>query len=296
VKAEKVSLWNDSLGSDRPLRALWLTNTSGLTLDGGSFSVIEDDTFAGEGLVDPIKPGEKRLVSYAADLGVRVDSSSSNHPQRVTRVRIARGMMVQTSELRQETVYTLRDDDTTPRTVVIEHPLRVGWKLAPNGPKPEETTSSDYRFEVKLEPKQTTTLEVRESKPLKVSYELNNMSSDLIAMFVREKSINPEVQTQLEKIVAQKAQVAALQDQIDKKNADRQSIFDDQQRLRENLKALKGSSEEKALTERYVQKLNDEESQLATLQKESDALAAQRDKAQQELNAMIGNLSMDATI
>lgn len=296
VKAEKVSLWNNSLGSDRPLRALWLTNTSGLTLDGGSFSVIEDDTFAGEGLVDPIKPGEKRLVSYAADLGVRVDSTSQNYPQRVTRVQIARGMMVQTSELQRDTTYTVRDDDTTPRTVVIEHPLRVGWKLAADGPKPEETTSNDYRFEVKLEPKQTTTLEVRESKPLQVSYALNNMTSDRIALFVRQKSISPDVQAALEKIVAQKARVAALQDQIDERNGDRQSIFDDQQRLRENLKALKGGAEEKALTERYVQKLNDEETQLGTLQKESSALAAQRDKAQQELDTMIGNLSMDTTL
>jgi hypothetical protein len=296
VKAEKVSLWNDSLGSDRPLRALWLSNTSGLTLDGGSFSVIEDDTFAGEGLFDSIKPGERRLVSYAGDLGVRVDKTAENNSEPVTRVQIARGMMVQTNELRQETTYTVRDDDTTPRTVVIEHPLRVGWKLAAGGPKPEETTSNMYRFEMSLQPKQTTTLDVRESRPMRVTYALSNMNSDLIALLVRQKSINPDMQEALQKIVAQKARVAALQDQIDKKNGDRQSIFDDQQRLRENLKALKGGSEEKTLTERYVQKLNDEETELATLKKESDELTEQQDKAQQELNAMIDNLSMDATL
>src|SRR5579862_1479467 len=45
VQTEKVSLWNPSLGSARPLRALWLTNSSTLTLDGGSFSVLEDEAF-----------------------------------------------------------------------------------------------------------------------------------------------------------------------------------------------------------------------------------------------------------
>ncbi|MGH9728174.1 MAG: carboxypeptidase regulatory-like domain-containing protein [Candidatus Acidiferrales bacterium] len=69
IPVEKVSLWNNSLSSERPLRALWLTNSSALTLDGGSFTVLEDEAFAGEGLTDSIKPGEKRLVSYAADLG-----------------------------------------------------------------------------------------------------------------------------------------------------------------------------------------------------------------------------------
>ena len=76
VEAEKVSLWNAGLNSPRPLRALWLTNSSPLTLDGGSFTILEKEAFAGEGLTDPIKPGEKRLLSYAADLGVRVTAQS----------------------------------------------------------------------------------------------------------------------------------------------------------------------------------------------------------------------------
>src|SRR6185437_7867837 len=156
IAAEKVSLWNNALGSQRPLRALWLTNSSALTLDGGSFTVLEDEAFAGEGLTDPIKPGEKRLVSYAADLGVRVDAKSESRPQRVTRVRIWRGVMSMTREMQQSTTYTVRDDDTTPRTVLIEHPLRVGWKLAEGTPKPEETTSNVYRFRVSVKPKETS--------------------------------------------------------------------------------------------------------------------------------------------
>jgi len=63
VGAEKVSVWNERAGLPRPLRALWLDNTTGLTLDGGSFSVIEENAFAGEGTFDSIRPGEKRLVS-----------------------------------------------------------------------------------------------------------------------------------------------------------------------------------------------------------------------------------------
>ena len=51
----------------RPLRAIWLENKSNLTLDAGSFSIFENGEFAGEGLLDPIHPGEKRLLSYAVD-------------------------------------------------------------------------------------------------------------------------------------------------------------------------------------------------------------------------------------
>src|SRR6202790_5023141 len=70
IEAEKVSLWSGTTGSGRPLRGLWLRNTSPLTFDGGSFSVLENEVFAGEGLTDPIKPGERRLLSSAPDLGL----------------------------------------------------------------------------------------------------------------------------------------------------------------------------------------------------------------------------------
>ncbi len=296
LTAEKVSLWNSSLGSSRPLRALWLTNSSPLTLDGGSFTVLEDDAFAGEGLTDPIKANEKRLISYAADLGVRVDEKTDSQPQNVTRVRILRGVLIQTRELRQSTTYTVRDDDTTPRTVLIEHPLRVGWTLAKSAPKPDETTSAVYRFRVDAQPKQTATLEVMESEPLETKYELSNLTDDQIGLFLRQKSINADVEVALRKIVAQKNVVADLEDQISRMGDEKQAIYDDQQRIRENMKALKGSPEERALTERYTQQLASQETQLDTLQKQVADLQTKDDQAQAELNKMIRDLSLDETL
>ena len=58
IDAEKVTLWNED--SNEPLRALWLNNTSGLEFDAGSFNILEDGTFAGEGMLAPLRPGEKR--------------------------------------------------------------------------------------------------------------------------------------------------------------------------------------------------------------------------------------------
>ncbi|HEV2207115.1 MAG TPA: hypothetical protein VGR36_11270 [Candidatus Acidoferrales bacterium] len=296
VKAEKVSLWNQSDGSPRPLRALWITNSSGLTLDGGSFSVIEDNAFAGEGLTDPIKPDEKRLISYAADLGVRVASRQESDPQRVTEVRITRGIMIQTSEFRQKTTYTINDDDTTPRTVLIEYPVRGGWKLGKDTPKPAEETPSLYRFRVELKPKTEAKLAISESRPIESNYDLTNLTSDQIELFVHQGSINPQIEAAFRKIVAQKAVVAGLDAQLKRRSNEKQQIFQDQQRIRENLKALKGTAEERALTERYTKQLSDQETQLETLRRETADLQTKRDQAQAQLDNMIQNLTLDATI
>jgi hypothetical protein len=295
IIAEKVSVWNERSGLPRPQRALWLTNSSGLTLDGGSFSVMEDETFAGEGIVDPIRPDEKRLVSYATDLALNVSSRNNTERQRVARVRINHGTMIQESEVREKKTYTFRNEDTAPRTVIVEHPVRPGYQLC-SEVQPAETTAAWKRFRVSLDAKQTTSLVVEEARRELTSFAVTNISSDQVALFVRENSIDKTVEDALGKIVAQKTVVADLDSKRSNLDDEQMQIFDDQQRLRENMKSLKGSQEEKKLLERYTQQLDAQENRLEALHKEIQRLEAQKQSAQEVLDKMIEELSLDVKL
>lgn len=296
ILAEKVSLWSESLGVVRPLRALWVNNASSLTLDGGSFSVLDSNTFAGEGLVEAIKPGERRLLSYATDLGLLVDTKEFSERERVTRVRILRGTMTTTSEDREKKTYVVRNEDTTPRALVIEHPVRPEWKLSDESPKPEEKAVGLYRFRLTVESKKTEHLTILESKPLYTQYELNAVSSNQIDFLSMQKSINPEIEKALRAIVAQKNIVAGFDTRTKEEQKVIDQIFTDQGRLRENMKALKGSAEEKALLQRYTRQLDEEETQLEGQRRKLAELQAQREKANSELQKMILDLQMDVTL
>jgi hypothetical protein len=293
IDAEKVSVWNPSESS--VLRALWVNNTSNLTLDGGSFNVLEGDAFAGEGLMDAIKPGEKRLLSYAADLGVLVDAKQKNDNQRVTKVIIAHGLMTQSTEERQENTYTIRNRDSSSRQVVIEHPARAGWKLT-DDEKPAESSASFHRFRLTVEPMKTTTLLVKEYRPISNRYQLSNVTDNDIKFFLEQKMINADVEKALRHIVAQKNDVAGLDAVIGARRSQVTSIADDQQRVRENMKALKGSAEEKALVERYVRELNEQEDRVQSLRREIAETQQKRDAAQSTLNGMIEALQMEVTL
>lgn len=293
IDAEKVSVWNPSESS--VLRALWVNNTSDLTFDGGSFNVLEGDAFAGEGLMDAIKPGEKRILSYAADLGVLVDAKLKADNQRVTKVVIAHGTMTQSTQERQENTYTIRNRDASVRTLVIEHPARAGWKLTDDA-KPAESSASFHRFRLTVEPKQTTTLLVKEYRPIMNSYALTNVTDNQIKFFLDQKMINPDVEKALRRIVGQKNDISGLDGMIAGRGAQVKSISDDQQRVRENMKALKGSAEEKALVERYVKELNEQEDRVQALRREISDLQQKRDAAQSALNGMIEALQMEATL
>lgn len=293
IDAEKVSVWSPSNSS--VLRALWVNNTSDLTLDGGSFNVLEGDAFAGEGLVDTIKPGEKRLMSYAADLGILVDAKQKADNQRVTRIIIAHGTMTQSTQERQENTYTIRNRDASSRTLVIEHPARQGWKLT-DDEKPAESSTSFHRFRLTVEPKMTTTLVVKEYRPILNSYQLTNVTDNEIKFFLEQKMINPEVEKALRRIVAQKNDIAVIEAVITGRRSQVSSISDDQQRVRENMKALKGSTEEKALVERYVRQLTEQEDRVQSLRREIAEMQQKRDAAQSALNEMIGALQMEVTL
>ena len=295
IGAEKVSVWNEHAGLRRPQRALWITNSSGLTLDGGSFSVLEEETFAGEGIFDPIRPDEKRLASYATDLALNVSSTLGSEQERVTRVSVHRGVMTQESEVREKKTYTFRNEDSSPRTVVVEHPVRSGYELR-SAARPVETTAAWMRFRLEVGAKQTAALVVEEARPVVASYTISNIDSNLIGTFVQQRSIDRSVEEALRKVVAQKDAIASLEEQKNTRDEENQKIYDDQQRLRENMKALKGSPEEKALVQRYVQQLNTEESRLETLRQEIAQLEAKKDNAQAELDRMIEDLSFDVKL
>jgi hypothetical protein len=295
IGAEKVSVWNERAALPRPLRALWLQNTSGLTLDGGSFSVLEENTFAGEGIFEPIRPDEKRLVSYATDLALNVNARQTADRQRISRVVIDKGIMTQVSEMREKKTYTFRNEDTAARSVIVEHPVRPGYELRGEA-KPIETTAGTMRFRLRVEPKQTSDLIVEEVRPLQTAYALTNVTKDQVELFLRERTIDKTVEEALRKILAQKAIVEGLDAKKDAGEEETKQIFDDQQRLRENMKSLKGSVDEKALLQRYTRQLNDEEDRLDALKKEASRLEAETTAAQSVLDRMIQDLALDVKL
>ncbi len=291
IEAERVSLWNAAAGR-RPLSAVWISNSTPFTLDGGSVSVLEDGTFTGEGLMDAVKPGERRLLSYAADLALLVDATSEGGgPEQVSSVRVARGALIMQREYRDKRTYTVRNEDSKPRTLVIEHPNRPGWKLV-GGTKPEETSPGTYRFRLPVPARSTAILTVDEVRPDVSSYQLTSLTDDQVAVFVRQRAITPEVEQALRPVLAKKREIAAVAGGIEARGRERDRIFSDQERLRENLKALKGSAEEKSLVARYTRQLDEQETRLEALKKETADLEAQRQRLQAELDALIDALTI----
>ncbi len=292
ITAEKVAWWNANLGMARPLRALWLTNSTDLVLDGGSFNVIEAGVFAGEGLIESIHPGEKRIISYAADLAMQVVMKTENEPEQLTRLHVTRGELIRTAHERTKTTYTIRNEDANPRMVIIEQPVRQGWKLV-NDLKPAEESATAYRFRVEVKPKEAKDFVVEEDSPRSTTLNVGHITADMVESYSIHHQLTPEMEKFLRQILAQKDAIAKLDADLKQKQEELNSIGADQSRVREDLQALKGTPEEKALAQRYVKELDEQETRLATLKQEILDLQAKRKQAQQELDGTIAHAELD---
>ena len=71
ISERKLLVYNDP-ASQYPLNSVELTNSTGKTLDGGPITVYDANAYAGEALMETLKTGDKRLISYGVDLGTRI--------------------------------------------------------------------------------------------------------------------------------------------------------------------------------------------------------------------------------
>ncbi len=289
LPAERVTLWSAAV--PRPLRAMWVTNSSSLTLDRGSFSVVENGAFAGEGLMEPVHPGERRLLSYAVDEAVRVSPDTLPETRRITSVTAARGVLhAATSEV-DEVRYTVRNAAPVARTVVLEEPRRENW-LLDKDLKPAEVTSGVYRYRVVVAAHASAEVRSTQRHVNDQFFQLIDSSEQQLTLYLRGNGVDAAVLAQLEPIFAAKRAIADLDTQIGAVQGKIRAIGDDQKRVRENLQALKGSAEERALVRRYTGELNAQEDTLAGLKRDLAALQGQRTAAAAELDRRIENLQI----
>ena len=71
IDARKLLIYSTT-GSEHPTNAAELTNSTGKTLDGGPITVYDGGAYGGEALMETLKARDKRLISYAVDLGTRI--------------------------------------------------------------------------------------------------------------------------------------------------------------------------------------------------------------------------------
>ncbi len=199
IRARKLLVYSESQGQN-PMYAAEIFNSTGKTLDGGPITIFEAGAYSGETLMETLKAGDKRLISYAADLGSRVTTLFDSAGQEVREVHLRRGVLSTRQVQRETKTYTARNIDQRAKTLVVEHPVRPAYKVL--SPTPVETTASLYRFELALAPGGVGKLTVIEERVDETSYAVTSLSDQALLIYARNKNLTEAARAQLEKIAA----------------------------------------------------------------------------------------------
>ncbi len=293
MDGERVSIYNEGARRDRPMGGLLLKNTSPLTLEDGALTVIDGDAYAGEALMERLKPAEQRLISFALDLGTLVNVRGKEDRAPTFLVRVVNGVFQAHYHQTSQKTYTLTNQTDKPRVIYVEHPVRDGWVLSDDTQKPDGKSSRYYRFRVPLEPHQKVELAVTERRALMDNYALLNFSRQDLELFISRNYIDAATRAMLEKIIDLKSQMAAAAARIEAIDQEVTEIGADQQRLRDNIKALTATAEAKQLITRYVAKADTQETRLEELNKDKQAQHAQAERLQMELEGLVRSVAID---
>ena len=286
LPAEHVTLWSEK--DPTPLRAVWLENKSKLTLDSGSFSIFESGEFAGEGLLDPIHPGERRLLSYAADQALRVKVTARDGKRTLHHVQILKGTIVETNMDTDSKTYSAINSGDLDRDVLIEQPRHTNDWTLDGDLKPAETSPNLYRFKLPVAAHTTAKLEVRERGPEKTAVYLNAYNNQSVYLLDLVKRV-PDALDKLKPVIDAEGALADLDRRINESKQTEQTASADEARDRENLTALKGNDAAK----RFVDELNRAEDLLQSTRKQTADLEQQKKVATVKLNDLISQISFD---
>jgi len=287
IGARKLLIYSQSYG-EHPMNAAELYNSTAKTLDGGPITVFEAASYAGEALMNTLKTGDKRLISYAVDLGTRVTTQFDSSRDLVREIHVNRGVLTARLAVDETKTYTIRNVDQKTKTLIIEHPERTGYKLI--SLKPAETTTNAYRFEVKLAPDSTEKFPVAEERVYDTTTAVSSMTPDVLLTYVQNKALSEAARSQLQQVLDAKRQITDHDSQIHQLDSDISSTVSDQDRVRKNIQSLNQVSGQQDQVQKYAGQLATQEAALASSRDKLSDLRKQQATDESRLNTLIEKL------
>jgi hypothetical protein len=289
VEVERLSIYNQGVLGRHPLTGARVKNTTGKHLLAGPVTVLDGSSYAGDASIDNVPPGQERLVSFGVDLEVIVDATKNTNSSAIQTGSIVKGVL----HVKRKNVfsqdYLSENKGDKDKTLIVEHPIRQGWKLVDTD-KPLETTETLYRFKGKVAAGKASKLTVKEEVIQDEEFAILPADPGQLDWYSKQGEIPQKVRDVLIKAMQLKSAVIDTQRQIDEHKQHVTQITAEQQRMRENMKTVRQGSE---YYNRLMSKLDTQETQIESLQTEAEQLQKTLEKQQKDLEAYLAGTTVE---
>jgi hypothetical protein len=291
LSCRRELLYNRHKLPNHPVASLRMTNDTGLTLERGPVTVLEDGDYAGEAVIPFTRTGGEVIVPFAVELGISVEEQHTNE-QRITGISVRDDYFLIEEYHIVHTTYHLTSTLSNAVDVMIEHAIDHNFEMF-DIPEPVEESASFVRWNVPCAPHAHTTFAVHE-RLLKTRHgQVRNISGRQMQQYMQNRLLDDATFQALQGVLQVYHQVDQAQRRISQIARERNAIYKQQKQIQGNLGPLGREGDEGALRKRYVNELNDLEDQLQAMAAEEQQLQERvvflEQQAQQRLKELQKN-------
>ncbi len=288
IAAEKVSIYNADVLPRHPLNGIYLTNNTEATLPAGPVTVYDGDSYGGDGQIGNLTPGTRRLLSYAIDLKLTVDSSR-DESREIAAARISRGNLEITRKNLRSRTYRIGNSEARNRAVIIEHPRRKNLELV-EPDQPLEETEDLYHFRLEAKGDGETTLTVREEAITRQTVAVLPCDPGELVRYSENGEVPVKVRAALAETARRKNLLSEAERALKEREHQRETWRGEQDHVRKNMEAVAGNS---PAYSRFEKKLLEQEARIEDLQKEITQGRELVEQRRRELAEYVAALEVD---
>jgi hypothetical protein len=263
LACSKALIYNSAQMPKHPVATLRLRNETGLALERGPITVIDNGEYVGEALLAFTPAGGEIVVPHAVELGVIVSEQSGRESQLHSLQISGRYLSVEEWDVRWREV-RVNNATAKPVHLLVEHPRQAGFDLF-DSPQAVEMTVGNARFAVEAPAVGEVNLRLQERRLVRRREEIGPSAAKGLRVYLNTRLLSSGESTQLEEMLALWAQVAIDEQRLKEIEQERVQIYKAQEQMRANLQSLSNTGKEGSLRASYVDKLQASEEQLQGL-------------------------------
>jgi hypothetical protein len=286
-------LFNQQKLPAHPVAALRFTNASGLVLERGPVTVVEDGAYRGEALVPFTKAGSEVYLAFAVELGIAVQVTLASRVE-TAGLRIDRALLWTRRAVVSETTYALTNDLDVAALVTVEHPIQQRAELVDTRP-PDAQTPDWYRWEVPCAPRETTTFVVAQRTLEWQQQQVLDVSYDVLRQFLERRWLDEPTLERIRGLLVERQAIARGEEEARELEGERERLYAREEQLRKNLAALSATGEEAALRRRVFEQLTASEARLGGIDERIEAIRVENGRRQERIEGALAQLQVPDT-
>ncbi len=288
IPYQRQLLYNGAKFPTHPVAALRFSNSSGLVLERGPVTVLEDGDYRGEAMVSFTKPTGEIYLAFAVELGIKISEATAGRTE-LTALNIEGAYFNIQYAYYTTTTYTLESSLGESRVVTVEARLDPNAPLV-DTPAPVEQNAEFYRWTVTCPAHDTATLVVTSRRLGWRQEGVLNQNYDQLRTYLQSRLLDEATLARLKALLDEQQGIADNNSEGGRLQGERDGLFARQEQIRKNMAALGSNGDEGALRKKLFGQLSASEDRLAAIDARQAALAADSAARQARIDAALKDL------